>query len=130
MRKRIASLTLILVAVVVTACGGGAPTASISSSAPGSGSGGGATGTATLDWQAPTQNSDGTVLTDLNGYRIYQGTSASQSSLQSIATLTNASVSTYVVENLSPGTYYFAISAISAQNIESVLSNVVSITIN
>ena len=32
-------------------------------------------GSATLDWTPVTQNTDGTVLTDLAGYKVYYGTS-------------------------------------------------------
>ena len=32
-------------------------------------------GVATLDWQPPTQNSDGSALTNLAGYTVYYGTS-------------------------------------------------------
>ena len=34
-------------------------------------------GTATISWIPPTQNTDGSALTDLAGYRIYYGTSPS-----------------------------------------------------
>ncbi len=33
-------------------------------------------GTATLSWTPPTQNTDGSPLTDLAGYRVYWGTSS------------------------------------------------------
>ncbi len=33
-------------------------------------------GDATLSWDPPTTNADGTPLTDLAGYRIYYGTSS------------------------------------------------------
>jgi hypothetical protein len=45
------------------------------------------TGAATLSWQAPTQNTDGTALTDLAGYRIVYGTS--QSALNQTITISN-----------------------------------------
>src|ERR1700681_4629171 len=38
------------------------------------------TGMATVSWQAPTTNTDGAALTDLSGYRIYYGISATDMS--------------------------------------------------
>ncbi len=86
-----------------------------------------ATGSATLSWAAPTQNTDGSPLTNLSGYRIYYGTSAN--SLTQTIDIGNASVSTYVMGNLSPATWYFAVKAV-AGGVESDLSNVASKTIS
>jgi len=85
-------------------------------------------GVATLSWTPPTQNSDGSALTDLAGYQISYGRSAEDLS-QSIS-ITNASVSTYVVESLTTGTWYFAVSAVNARGVNSPLSNVASKTIS
>jgi putative Ig domain-containing protein len=83
-----------------------------------------ANGRATLSWTAPTENTDGTTLSNLAGYRIRYGTSAS--SLTSTILVDNASVTTYVVENLSPATWYFAVTAVNSQGAESTNSNVAS----
>jgi hypothetical protein len=80
-------------------------------------------GAASLTWTPPTQNTDGTTLTNLAGYRIVYGASAAQ--LTQTIQLTNAGLSSYVVENLAPGTYYFAIRAYTASGAESADSNVV-----
>lgn len=80
-------------------------------------------GSATLSWSAPTQNNDGTTLTNLAGYRIVYGTSASAMS-QSVQ-IANAGVTTYVLD-LTPGTYYFAVKAYASSGAESNSSNVVS----
>jgi len=79
-------------------------------------------GRATLSWTAPTQNTDGSTLSNLAGYRIRYGTSAS--SLSSTIVIDNASVTTYVVEDLSPATWYFAVTAVNSQGAESSNSNV------
>ncbi len=79
---------------------------------------------ATLSWTAPTANTDGSTLTTLAGYRIAYGTSASV--LSQTIQVSNAGVTTYVVENLSPGTYYFAIKAYTVDGSESAASNIVS----
>ena len=83
-----------------------------------------ATGSATLSWMPPTQNNDGTPLADLSGYRIYWGTS--QNNLSQAVTLTNPGLTSYVVGQLTPATWYFATTALNSNGIESGLSNVAS----
>ncbi|MDP9084461.1 MAG: putative Ig domain-containing protein [Pseudomonadota bacterium] len=87
-----------------------------------------ATGSATLTWSAPTQNTDGSSLTNLAGYRIYYGTSAT--ALSTTVQIANPGTVTYVVSNLSPGTWYFSMSTYSTANVESAASAVVSTTID
>jgi len=99
------------------------PAYSISVLAPSSSSGG-----ATLSWTPPTQNSDGTTLTNLAGYRIYYGTNAS--SLTQTITINSAGISSYVVSDLSPATYYFAISAFNSSGTEGARSSTVSKAVN
>jgi len=74
-------------------------------------------GSATLNWTPPTQNTDGSTLTDLAGYKIYWGTSPGN--YPNSITINNASVSTYVVDNLAPGTYEFVATAFNTEGIES-----------
>jgi hypothetical protein len=81
-------------------------------------------GAATLSWTPPTTNTDGSTLTTLAGYRIAYGASAA--SLTQTIQLGNAGVSSYVVENLAPGTYYFAVRAYTSSGAESANSNVVT----
>jgi hypothetical protein len=83
-----------------------------------------ATGNVTVDWTPPTENVDGSVLTNLAGYRMYYGTSAKDMT-QSVQ-LTNPGLTSYVVENLSAGTWYFAMVSYSSANVESTMSGVVS----
>lgn len=85
------------------------------------------TGSATLSWQPPTSNTDDSPLTNLAGYRIYYGTSAQ--SLSGTAVVSGSGVSSYVIENLSPATWYFAVTAYNSDNVESSRSTVVSKTI-
>jgi uncharacterized lipoprotein NlpE involved in copper resistance len=84
-------------------------------------------GTATLSWEAPTTTTSGSALTNLAGYRIYYGISASDLS-QSVQ-LNNVGVQTYVIDNLGQGTWYFAIRAVTSAGVESALSDIVSKTI-
>jgi hypothetical protein len=79
-------------------------------------------GRVTLSWTPPTENTDGTPLTDLSGYKIYYGTSAA--ALTKSVAVNTAGVSMHVVEDLTPATWYFAITAVTASGEESNFSNV------
>ena len=86
-----------------------------------------AVGSATLSWLPPTTNTDGTPLTNLAGYRVYWG--LSQGSYPNSATLSNPGLTSYVVSNLSPGTYYFVATAYNSAGVESTFSGAASKTI-
>ncbi len=86
-----------------------------------------ATGTATLSWTPPTRRTDGSALTNLAGYRAYWGTS--RGSYPNSAQIDNPGVTTYVVEDLTPGTWYFVVTAIDSNGRESPESNSASKTI-
>ena len=76
-------------------------------------------GTVTLAWDVPTTNTDGTLLTDLAGYKVYYGTS-SGSYNQSIDV---GNVTTYTL-NLTDGTtYYFTVIVYNTVRSESMYSN-------
>ena len=79
-------------------------------------------GTAALSWSAPTQNTDGTALTDLAGFKVYHGTSAT--ALNDVVELQGAAWSSYTYPQLAPGTHYFAVSAYTSAGAESTLSAV------
>jgi Fibronectin type III domain len=81
-------------------------------------------GAATLSWTPPTQNTDGSSLTNLTGYRILYGLSAT--ALTQTIQIANPGMTTHMIENLSPGTYYFAVRAYTSNGGESDNSNVVS----
>jgi len=85
-------------------------------------------GSATLSWVSPTQNEDGSQLTDLAGFKIYYGTSTGDYSNE--ITINNPGVTTYVVNNLPSNTWYFVSTAFNASGVESRFSNVASRTIN
>jgi hypothetical protein len=78
----------------------------------------------TLSWKAPTENANGTALTNLAGYRIQYGTNPA--ALSKTITINTVGRTTEVVTNLASGTYYFAILAYNTSGAESSLSNVVS----
>lgn len=81
----------------------------------------------TLSWTPPTQNEDGSTLTDLAGYELRFG--SSENNLDQSVQLTNPSLSTYVVENLSSGTWFFALRAVNGQGVSGQLSGVASKTV-
>jgi hypothetical protein len=83
-------------------------------------------GAATVSWTPPTQNTDGSPLT-LAGYQIVYGRSADN--LNQSAQVSNPSISTYVVDNLTTGTWFFAVIAVSSTGTTSEQSTVVSKTI-
>jgi hypothetical protein len=82
------------------------------------------TGSATLDWVPPTQNSDGTTLTNLAGYYVYSGTSPDN--LTESVKVTNPGLSAFTVSNLTSGTWYFAVSSYSSSGVESTRTGVIS----
>jgi hypothetical protein len=84
-------------------------------------------GTATLSWLAPDANSDGTPLTDLAGYRIYYGSATGQYDHK--LEITGSGTMTAVIDNLSPGGWYFAATALNSTGLESGLSNEVQKTV-
>ncbi|KAA3626088.1 MAG: fibronectin type III domain-containing protein [Proteobacteria bacterium] len=81
-----------------------------------------------VTWDPPTTRADGSPLTNLDGYKIHYGT-ASGSYTQTI-TVDNASITSYTVDNLTNGTYYFAVTAYDTDAMESGYSMEVSTTLN
>ena len=82
---------------------------------------------ATLSWEAPTENEDGSPLTDLAGFKIYYGNSPD--ALNQAINITSSATLTYTVVSLTPGTWFFAIAALSASGAESAQSVAVSKTV-
>jgi hypothetical protein len=75
-----------------------------------------------LEWDAPTTNEDGTVLTDLAGYKLYYGSAPGIYDQNiDLGNITNTS------QSLPPGMYYFAVTAYDTSGNESKYSDEVSI---
>jgi len=87
----------------------------------------GGTGTAMISWVPPTENTDGTVLMDLAGYRIHYGTDAYN--LDRVVAIDNPGLTSYMVENLGPARWYFGVTSVTSDGAESALSNLASKTI-
>jgi hypothetical protein len=79
------------------------------------------TSSVTLTWTPPTENEDGTPLTNLGGYRIRYGSQSG--TYTNVVTLSNPGLATYVLGGLAAGTYYVVISAYSQSGVESGYSN-------
>jgi hypothetical protein len=77
-----------------------------------------------LSWEAPTQNTDGSALTNLSGYKIVYGTQAGNYT-QSI-TLNGVGILRYTIENLKAGKNYFAVLARNSNGVESAVSPEIS----
>jgi hypothetical protein len=127
MRKSIGALLLCLMIVALAGCGsgGGSATSAGNSLPSGSdtGSGGGATATATgvakLSWNPPQS---GAAI----GFKVYYGTSPGTYS----SSVNVGMTSSYTVNGLAPGTYYFVVTAVDSSGNESGYSNEASKTIS
>jgi nitrite reductase/ring-hydroxylating ferredoxin subunit len=81
------------------------------------------TGNASLTWKAPTEGVNGEALGDLAGYRVVYGTSPDKMTQK--LEVPSPSMTSVSVEDLSSGTYYFAVKAYTKSGLESDLSAVV-----
>jgi hypothetical protein len=81
-----------------------------------------------LSWVAPTENSDGTPLTDLKGYKIHYGTQSEN--YTGAIPVDNPTLTTYLVNSLPAGKYYFAVTALNSQGVESSPSDEIAATFN
>jgi Putative Ig domain len=86
-----------------------------------------ANGVAEVTWIPPTENTDGSPLTDLKGYRIRYG--LAPNALANVVTIPAVGISSAVIENLGPGTWYFGVVAYNASAVESALSDIVQKTV-
>lgn len=82
----------------------------------------------TLTWTPPTQNEDGSALTDLAGYNFYWGNRPGDYTKS--ARIDSAGVSSFVVENLPAGTLEFVATSFNSAGIESDYSNPMTKVVN
>jgi hypothetical protein len=83
-----------------------------------------AAGSATLSWSKPTQNTDGSPLTNLAGYVIRYGTGAA--ALNSQISIGSPNSTDVEISNLAAGNWYFEVAAINTANVESQFSALVN----
>ncbi|MFZ5470007.1 MAG: hypothetical protein ACOZIN_11280 [Myxococcota bacterium] len=81
----------------------------------------GAPTTATANWDPPTTSADGTPLTDLAGYKLYYG--STPGTYTNVIDIRDPSATGYVVEGLTQGPWYFAVTAYDTSGNESGHSN-------
>ena len=74
-------------------------------------------GSATLAWQPPSQNTNGSMLTNLAGYHIYYGTAPNN--LAQTVNVPNPGVTRYVLSGLTAATWYFQMTAYDKNGMES-----------
>jgi hypothetical protein len=86
-------------------------------------------GSATVSWVAPTQNSNGTALTNLQGYVVYYGNSASTLTQEQSVQVPDPTALNFTISGLSSGTWYFAVASYTTSGEQSSLSTVSSKTI-
>lgn len=75
---------------------------------------------AVFSWTAPTLNTDGTVLTNLAGYKLYQGSNGVGTL---VATISSPSATSYQLSNLQVGSYTWYLTAYNTESVESGPSN-------
>lgn len=79
----------------------------------------------TVAWKAPAEYTDGSPISGLSGYRIFYGATSGSYSDDTFVADPQA---TNVELDLAPGSYFMAMSAVTATGIQSALSNEVVIT--
>lgn len=120
---------IFLVSIIVSACGGGAGETDSGAAVNAEQEVGAVPEViqqkVDLSWSPPATRTDGSVLilSDLEGYRIYSGSSPDQLIL--LIDLID-STTDYSISNLSPGIYYFAVTAYDVDGLESGFSEIVA----
>lgn len=122
-KKKIFNILFVaLLILIIEGCGsGGSGTSTYTASA-------GSTGTAALSWNQVTTYTDNSSFTPA-GYKVYYGTAHNTYTAVvdvPVANLVSRSSPTCAVNNLSRGTYYFAVSVYDSARTESALSTEVS----
>ena len=85
------------------------------------------TGAAELTWTAPTQNEDGTPLTNLAGYKVRYG--QTPGALTEVRDIANPATTSVTIEGLSTGTWHFTLASYTNAGVESAPTGAVSKTI-
>ena len=81
-------------------------------------------GSATVNWTAPTTNTNGSTLTNLARFKVLYGTSSTNFSRYVM--VDDPTRRSAVVSSLTPGTWYFSVRAVNSSGAESDNSNVAS----
>lgn len=78
-------------------------------------------GSVALSWNPPESRTDGTPLTNLAGFKIYYGRMSEVYDHE--IDIDNPTISTYLIEGLNPGDWYFVLAAYDGNGLESEPSN-------
>lgn len=81
-------------------------------------------GSARVSWVAPATNTDGSVLNNLAGFRVYYGNSTS--ALSQSTTINDVTARAATISSLNAGTWYFTVRAVNSSQTESANSNIAS----
>jgi hypothetical protein len=81
-------------------------------------------GTVQLTWSPPTQNTDGTQLTDLQGYRVMYGIESG--TYEYADRLNNPGITSHQIDGLTAGLWFFTVTAINEKGMESSNADEVS----
>lgn len=81
-------------------------------------------GSARVSWVAPATNTDGSVLQNLTGFRVYYGTSTG--ALNRTTAINDVTARAATISSLTAGTWYFAVRAVNSSQAESANSNIAS----
>lgn len=85
------------------------------------------TGKVTISWLAPTENEDDSPVSELAGFAIHYTKREGHDPVT--VYVNDPTVTSYTIENLAPGEYYFSISAIEKDGGKSDWSNVIAKTV-
>lgn len=112
---------MLAVTQLVACGGGGGGSASVGGSTPG-GTGTTQTSSLSLSWVAPVARTDGTPisLADIEGYKVYYGTSAG--SYTGVADITDGSQTSVTITGITSGTYHVAMTTYDTNGLESPYS--------
>jgi hypothetical protein len=88
-----------------------------------------ASGTANATWVAPTQNTDGTPLTNLAGYKLYYANSTAGVPTATPIVINDKLATAYSISGLAAGSWYFGAKAFNTSGTDSDMSAVATKTI-
>lgn len=85
-------------------------------------------GSALLTWQPPVHNVDGSALANLDGYQVYVGRGPQL--LYPYESLPDPHATRYRIQGLNPGVYYFAITSVNTDGVESERSELIPVAVD
>ena len=81
----------------------------------------------TVSWLSPTSNDDGSALSDLAGFRIHYGRQSGR--YTRTISVDNPGLTSYVVDGLVPGAYYFSMGSYNRTQVASLSAAEMSVVI-